>query len=932
MFQELPQLLDPHLSRWIPLLAESFLEYIQVRHRVKKAPGKSSLLVPADYAICRILYAFCKVRGEKVVIRFLNVETKYLELLLSALEESEEKSDQGSKPAWEWEQRYVVLLWLSHLLLAPFDLATISTLDMEAHKNAPILGFEWPGELPGITMRALPLAVKYLSVPGKEKDAAKALLVRIAMRRDMQKQGVLDALVRWAMSSLRPRKDCPPASIHHYLGVLSFLAGVLRSAAETSDLDPHLASIFHCVYDITLGANEVSRGIVKLAIVRKTILKVMRSVTVAFLRQPLQILAHRELVETAIGYFLDSTSDNDTPVRLAASKALSIITLKLDPSMASQVVEAVLESLNRNVLWGKTADERPVRDLSAVNNLEWHGLVLTLSHLLYRRSPPADQLSDIIHALRLGLAFEQRSTSGGSIGANVRDAACFGIWALARRYNTKELLAVPTTAMLKGRTHSASCSILQVLATDLVVTASFDPAGNIRRGASAALQELIGRHPDTVDRGIEVVQTVDYHAVARRSRAIDEVATKAAELSTQYGEALIDAVVDWRGIGDVDAQSRRAAAAGFGKLCAQMALHDGQPGAGFTPHVQMIARRLGSLVKRQVEERHGLLLCFAALLEKMTQSALDGLIPCEMSHSLCESITSAVSDILDDYRQTNYRKPELIAEGTSRLLTCVLPIIELPGLGQDVVRSLTLGLNSSSIAHLRDLSLVSGQIAGKLSSRHITKLLSLSRAAIPAWLGRSEPEVFEPAAAAAIMVMLFSSQQDSQQILQEWVTIVATKPASRTASTGQGYFHALAMAQMTAQKSEEHVGSTTASQAILERWARDNDTNTRMTILQSLTRSGLLQDEPLMFLDLLFSGLNDYTTNARGDVGSHVRVHALRAVRSLLAHSDSLLSRSELASNLATKVFPSILRLSAEKLDRVRPEAQAAVSLMMRER
>jgi len=144
-----------------------------------------------------------------------------------------------------------------------------------------------------------------------------------------------------------------------------------------------------------------------------------------------------------------------------------------------------------------------------------------------------------------------RSTSGASIGTNVRDAANFGIWALARRYTTAELQAIDISAAVIHLRYTG-CSILQILATELVVTASLDPAGNIRRGSSAALQELIGRHPNTIDEGIKLVQVVDYHAVALRSRAVTEVATHASQLSTWYLKGLLDGLLGWRGIGDPD--------------------------------------------------------------------------------------------------------------------------------------------------------------------------------------------------------------------------------------------------------------------------------------------------------------------------------------------------------------------------------------------
>ncbi|POR31903.1 Tubulin-specific chaperone D [Tolypocladium paradoxum] len=943
-FQELPQLLDPHLPKWIPLLADAYLEYCQSRRRATRgSAAPSKLLVPLDYAICRILYAFCKVRGEKVIVRFLNVETRYLEVLLSAIEEAEgRRSESEDGRGWEWEQRYVVLLWLSHLLLAPFDLSTISSVDLEDASLPAIQGLEWPENLPGITMRVIPLAIKFLSSPGKERDAAKALLVRTTMRRDMQQLGVLDCLVRWALASLRPQQDAALETTFFYLGVLSFLAGVLRSSAETSDMNKYLPSIFQTVYGITLSDSELSKVLLPLALVRKMILKVIRSVVGLLLRKSSQDMAGMQLTETAIGYLLESVSDSDTPVRLSASKALSIITLKLDPGMASQVVEAVLESLNRNVLWIKPSGgpgAKPVRDLSAVNHLEWHGLMLTLSHLLYRRSPPARQLSDIIHALLLGLSFDQRGTSGGSVGANVRDAACFGIWAIARRYTSKELLAVPTKSVFAAKSHPATSSILQVLGTELVMTASLDPAGNIRRGASAALQELIGRHPDTVEEGIAVVQTVDYHTVARRSRAIQEVATNATKLSPQYGEAMIDGILGWRGIGDMDAPSRRATGSAFGVLTAELSSTNPEgPLSRFETSIGLATDRIQSLAKRQVEERHGLLLCFASVLDQLpaaVRQVNDLGQEAAIDAALIRKILTSVSEVLEDCNSVEYRKPELIAEGAGRLVVSLLPIIQATALPSVPHAELNTGehvLSRGKSGGYRDL--VSALDGSNSIKADVDTFTSTLRAAIPSWLNRNEPETVEPASKAALLLLIFSRPEDRAKTLQTWATMVRSKPTSRAAATGHGYFHALALAQPLAELcGADEAEADAVCDAFLARWRADADIESRVAILQSLIRSRVLRVKPLTFLNLLRDGLNDYTTNARGDMGSHVRVQALRAVRILWENlGDGTSGQEEWVEASVKTLFYSALRLSAEKLDRVRPEAQVAVALALQQR
>ncbi|KAM3559842.1 hypothetical protein MY1884_003249 [Beauveria asiatica] len=944
-FQELPQLLDPHLPKWIPFLAKSYLEDLTTPRRKRDSSVRSQALVPVSFAIAKILYTFCKVRGEKVIVRFLNGEAKYLELLLSSIEEAESQaatapaldpSDALFTPAkgWEWEQRYMVLLWLSHLLFAPFDLATISSVEFEEDEVPRIDGLQLQENLPGITLRILPLAIKYLAAASKERDAAKALLVRMAMRKDMQNLGVLNSLINWAVTSIHPQRGVEPRPAYFYLGVLSFLAGVLRSSSETSDLDAHLSFIFNAVHALTLNDSDVSKAVNALALARKMIIKVIRSVVVTYLRGSRQDMQSMEVTETAIGYLLESLSDNDTPVRMSASKSLSVITLKLDPDMASQVVEAVLESLNRNVLWNKEEIQqgaRPVRDLSAVNHLEWHGLVLTLSHLLYRRSPPANQLSDIIHALLLGLSFEQRSLAGTSVGANVRDAACFGVWAIARRYTTAELLAVPTHSVFAAKAHPPDSSIIQVLATELVTAACLDPFGNIRRGSSAALQELIGRHPDTVEQGISVVQIVDYHAVARRSRAIQQVASSVTRLACQYGDSLLHGILGWRGVGDMDAPSRRDSGAAFGVLTKVMGEHSAADNL-FETSIDMVLARLQGLATRKVEERHGLLLCLSSVLDQFSGFESSGRAGTEKNTVVA---VSAVSRILQDCHDTTYRRPELIAEAASRLAVSTAPLLQaLIGYDtRDEVLESGAKLLSPSNSGMYVVEFLRHVRRNVPRSTTMAEFADKLKSLIATWLEFSEPENVDASSSAALLLLIISTDEDRTRLLLEWAKLVQYRSASSATTIGQAYFHALAMAQPLAQATSQHgEWDDVVSEALVARWLADRQVDTRVALLQSLVRTRLLRSKPLAFLPLLVDGLHDYTTNARGDVGSQVRVQALKAVQVLWAQIGEATGKEEWVVQSVQKLLYAILRLSVERLDKVRPEAQLALSLAMQRR
>ncbi|PKS08940.1 hypothetical protein jhhlp_003553 [Lomentospora prolificans] len=952
-FQELPQLLDPHLSKFIPVLSEAYLQSLAARARTSAVLAGSKLLEPVPRAVARLLYSFCKIRGEKVIVRFLSSETKCLEQLLSALEEAEKLPVDLQNPndplKWTWQERYFTLLWLSHLLFAPFDLASISSVDLNEVTVPAIPGLNWPPNLPGITLRLLPLAFKYLSSPGKERDAAKELLVRVSMRTDMQRLGLLDALVNWSLWVLRPSNDPLTESPYHFIGVLSYLAGILRSSMDTSDMDKYLLRIFHAISSITSDGTgfpnyEAVNGS---AFARKIVIKVMRSIAVLVLRRQPQTVQGTELVETCIGTLLEKLSDNDTPVRFAASKALSIITLRLDPDMASQVVEAVLDSLNRRVVWTKdptNPDGKLIRDLSSVDPLEWHGLMLTLSHLLYRRSPPPNQLSDIIHALLLGLSFEQRSTSGGSIGSNVRDAACFGIWALARRYTTQELLEIPVDSVFAAKSHPPDSTILQVLATELTVAASRDPAGNIRRGSSAALQELVGRHPDTVEQGIWLVQTVDYHAVALRSRALHDVAIQATNLSTRYGEALLDSLLGWRGVGDADAGARRAAGTSFGAITFQLASLN-QEGAlrRLTDSVNTIIRHIQKLKPRQAEERHGLLLSLASVFDKVPETVTllskNNILDLDEFRGLLCRMVNSMINILEALRSSTLRRQELAAEAASRLVVSSLAIFQAAILTRAE-------WNNTWEAHLRTgQSLIGKEInrellavmaafdTEQLADRESEGLVTALGEVLPSWLeivDEESEELVDAIPRAALTYLVLSRPTDRATQVRNWAELV--KVHSSKLHDATGYFHAVAMAYPIcyATGMEGIDAANLICDSLLQRWVTEKNLEVKSSLLSSLARSNILRKEPRRFLGLLMEGLNDYTATSRGDIGAYLRGGSLKATRTMWQSiRNAPPSDHEWLQRTVSALFLSVLRLAAEKLDRVRNEAHKTLALLI---
>ncbi|KFY20177.1 hypothetical protein V491_03928, partial [Pseudogymnoascus sp. VKM F-3775] len=709
---------------------------------------------------------------------------------------------------------------------------------------------------------------------------------------------------------------------------------------STADMDPYLLKVFRTVQNISDEDNVAFKTVHASAIARRTVIKVLRTIAVLTLRREYSSKGNEvitnEIAESTIGYLLDALADNDTPVRLAASKALSVITLKLAPDLASQVVSAVLDSLTTNVLWTTLPDGTKAQDLSAVNPQEWHGLILTLSHLLYRKSPPPDSLALILHALLTGLTFERRSTSGSSIGTNVRDAACFGIWALARRYTTRELQDVTTSEVGAATAHGGEKSIIQILATELVVAASYDSAGNIRRGASAALQELIGRHPDIVTEGIAVVQVVDYHAVALRSRAILEVAPSAARLGGCYAEALMRALFGWRGVGSGDAKSRRTVAGGVGAL---VNLFGGSGGERLWWRVQGLVGQIDTQVRnlkaRAIDERHGLVLAMAAAIAALP--ALLGADAVKEWEDLLNAVRATLQMVLGVLKSTmasTSRRPELGLESTCRLIVAVCPIIRMAR----VLEVMKDGSNATLDAVAWENILRDNAAAPKCvpddsnDSADVSEIVKASESIIDASLRLTDSDTIEAAVAASTSLTLILPTSASESLIHSW-TLAVTDHSSRTRRPG--YLFALGSV-FTHTKSQDLICAL-----ILSQWQQSTNIVDRVSILQCLNRAQILESHSASFVPLIAEGLDDYTTDARGDIGSLARIEALKATSRAFAtipcdpeSVDAVRDGIEdwfVDENLFGSLYSRTLRLAAEKLDKVRAEAQTALAILIRD-
>lgn len=890
-FQEWPQLLDPILADLIHTLADAFLSYCQQNAEAYSIRSKISTLSsiePLPPAICRLLYVFCKVRGHKVITRLLNNEPRYIEPILVCFQKWSQPPDQ--KFTLSWEERYIMLLWLSHLMLAPFDLSTISGVSMGGSTSIPE-DFRALG-LPEVVRSLLSVAFRYLCVASKDREAASALIVRISLREDMKRLGLPQAVVRWCTRELRDDEIEATQDQYRCVGLLTLLYGLSNSASSTEAAWFLNSMVETCTY-VATDESEFAATTRQFAPSRKLLIKILRSgmlhtIALSSIPDHANTVNADTILEEGIQVLLEWLADSDTPVRQAASKALGIVILKLESDLATEVIEAVLGSLNENMLLENLQTGELIvatdhiyidlnqyrRNVNAVDPLKWNGAMLTLGHVLFRRSPPVEQLGPILEALLLGLAFEQRSNVGTSMGVAVRDAACFGIWSLARKYSTKEVENTTLSPSFGAELTNGPQSTLQTVANHLVAASCLDPSGNLRRGASAALQELIGRHPDTIREGISVVQRVDYHSVARRSRAISEVAEAVSELDPIYHTSILQALLGWRGCRAVDADSRRQAASTIGALLLKA---DHKLQLAFSKNlVTQMSRLKPSNVGLNAATRHGLLLALTAILE------------------IGEIAGKAVLEDLFVLRAT-----VLDLEGTTGML------------GGRVNTDLVYVLEAT--ARLIAASAVQLSKMGDVTI--CDKYLSSASSVLDRCTTATEIDTVSSVAAQAnVELFKLVDPRARSALIQTWLP--RELPKQKGTATCKGriesmslLYSVLASDSTSSQAAEDIV--TFLAHIITSELSIETKVNAMEGISSMMSSQGTISANTISILgEAVLAGLSDYTSDQRGDVGSLLRLSSIDAVLQL--------QQNGLSQENEIQFVQAVARLSAEKLTKVR--------------
>ncbi|KAG0313904.1 hypothetical protein BGZ97_009783 [Linnemannia gamsii] len=532
-YQYQSYLLDPFLEEMISPLITPLRKVV---HDVTFGDLKGQNINEHGDLVFYVLNFICKTRGYKTIVKFLPHEVADLEPALEFLKMQDKRR--------VWETRYVLLIWLSLMCMIPFDLKTIDSQATKDSDRIPLVD------------QMIERGKTYLKCAGKDRDGASLFLARLLTRKDTCRV-YLPEFVHWARDSLQ--SETP--NLIESIGIMGTLCWIFKLGQREV-----LLPIADQLEELLAGV-EAKESLVSNSAVKKYIVKLSQRVGLCLLKPRVAAWRYQrgsrslasnlapdtvkqggsagkmdkvsmtiadededdenfdvpDAVENVIERLMNGLRDRDTIVRWSAAKGMGRMSNRLPKEMADDVVGGIFELFSEDVF--ELPNGEP--DISSVSEHTWHGACLAIAELSRRGLLLPHRLTEVIPWIILALKFDVKR-GAHSVGSNVRDSACYVCWSFARAY-TPDVLDVH----------------VRKLSNTLIAVSVFDRDINIRRASSAAFQENVGRM-GIFPHGIDIVTVADYFSLGNINNSFLNVAPYIAgfeEYRRYLSEHLVDVVI-----------------------------------------------------------------------------------------------------------------------------------------------------------------------------------------------------------------------------------------------------------------------------------------------------------------------------------------------------------------------------------------------------
>ena len=503
-YLEQPGLLDPILPDIIPLMTNTMLELINTYLKSKNEEQKE--IFENILSLSQIIYNICKIRGFGPISKFFSSEVSIFENVINFL---------ISLPVVHvsnWTVNYVLILWSSLLAMVPFDIDTIDSKGFLINNLFSYLKEE-------------------LLFSSNVRDISAYGLSKFLTRPDLIKKKYLYNYINESIKKMMNPKE--NGNIFTMLGICLSLCELFKNGLP-KDLEEFVGPIVEKLINFEFPENIKSSGVW-----RKTFTKLIQRVVLVMLKPRSQAWRYKikirtalekqdetkkmeeekneikeekdeldyeinfEYLETIIDFLINNLSDKEYIVRWSAAKGLGRLCERLTKSMVEEIFGNLFELL---------------KDLE--NEYAWNGTCLCIAELCKRGMILPERLVELIPYLEKALLFEIDKGTFVT-GSNVRDSACYIVWALARAF---------TTDIMK--------KYVERLAKTLILTILFDKEVNCRRAASAAFQENIGRQGN-FPHGIEILTEADYFTLGSRNNCYFNISIFIAQYE-EYYKSIVD--------------------------------------------------------------------------------------------------------------------------------------------------------------------------------------------------------------------------------------------------------------------------------------------------------------------------------------------------------------------------------------------------------
>ncbi|TYI32484.1 hypothetical protein ES332_A04G066500v1 [Gossypium tomentosum] len=872
-YQEQGQLLEPYLESMV-----SPLMFI-IRSKTIELGIDSDEILQIIKPISIIIYSLVTVSGYKAVIN-----------------------------TGEMEAKCVMLLWLSILVLVPFD---ISSVDTSIVNSSGSIGVD---EVAPLVLRIIGFSKDYLSNAGPMRTMAGLVLSKLLTRPDMPK--ALSSFIEWTQEVLSSTAD-DVVSHFQLIGAVEALAAIFKAGSGRVLLDV-VPTIWNDV-SVLIKSGSASRS----PLLRKYLVKLTQRIGLTCLphRLPtwryvgrtsslgenISLSASNKNNQLNHGVILENSESEensncpededmdvpeiveevieDTVVRWSAAKGIGRVTSRLTSGLSEEVLSSVLELF-----------------APGEGDGSWHGGCLALAELARRGLLLPSSLPKVVPVVIKALHYDVRR-GPHSVGSHVRDAAAYVCWAFGRAYH-----------------HTDMRNVLEQLSPHLLSVACYDREVNCRRAAAAAFQENVGRQGN-YPHGIDIVNTADYFSLSSRTNSYIHVATCIAQYEG-YLHPFVDELLHSK-ISHWDRSLRELAT----EALAALVRYDAAYFADF-----VLEKLIPFTLSSDLCTRHGATLAAGELVLALHQCGYD--LPNDKQKQV-----SGIVPAIEKARLYRGKGGEIMRLAVSRFIECIsFSRVPLP---EKVKRSLIDSLNENlrhpnsqiqtaavkALKHFVQAYLVATDNKGAASNNITLKYLQL--------LNDSNVAV-RRGSAMALGVLPY------EMLANQWKDVILKLCSSCAIEDNP-----------EDRDAEARVNAVKGLVSVCETLAQERESSDIHSVEDNMSLFHLMKNEVMVSL---FKALEDYSVDNRGDVGSWVREAAMEGLERctyILCKRDSMSStgkpdilesmskqpnnnvveENQMCSlfdvNLATNLVGGISKQAVEKMDKLRELAAKALQRIL---